>query len=245
MKLEYVPLLKLQRELYDIPRGMDRFREYIATMVDPETRDMKLPLAPMNPMGKEHVSALLDEYVSLDADRLAAQAVREVEVHLNQVSGNFKVALVMADDAMGGWTNRYASEYYLRFGNKPYHKRGWITGILWTSETPNAQSTRAEVLTAVFRTAYIQQHGFAHTLGEMLAQEGYAMVQANYTAPTLADDEVEYTREVIAPHLNSKDYPTIFSCLFGDNAANLLGYDPLGLSERAGLMLALHDAKKQ
>lgn len=245
MKLEYVPLLKLQRELYDIPRGMERFQEYIATMVDPETRDIKLPLAAMNPMGKEHVPALLDQYLAFDANGLAAQAVQEAEAQLSEIAGTFKVTLVIADDAKGGWTNRHASEYYLRFGNQPYHKRGWITGILWTSETPQPEATRAEILTAVFRTAYIQQHGFATTLREMLVQEGYAMARANCTAPALANDELEYTSEVLAPHLDSKDYPTVFSCLFGDSAASSLGYNPLGLSDRAGLALALHDAKKE
>jgi len=37
MKLEYVPLLKIQRELYGIPRGFERFRAYLETMIDAET----------------------------------------------------------------------------------------------------------------------------------------------------------------------------------------------------------------
>lgn len=245
MNLEYVPLLKVQRELYDITRGMERFQKYIATMIDPETRDMKLPLAAMNPMGKEHVPALLDQYLAFDADGLAAQAVNEVETKLSDLAGTFKVTLVIADDAKGGWTNRYASEYYLRFANQPYHKRGWITGILWTSETPNEQHLRDEVLTAVFRTAYVQQFGFAKTLREMLAQEGTALMQAGCNTPVLAPDELDYTREVIAPHLDSQEYPIVFACLFGDRAASLFGYNPIGLSERAGLALALHDANNQ
>jgi len=32
MKLEYVPLLQVQRDLYKMPRGFERFREYIKTM---------------------------------------------------------------------------------------------------------------------------------------------------------------------------------------------------------------------
>jgi hypothetical protein len=244
MKLEYVPLLKLQRKLYDIPRGMDRFREYLATMIDPETRDMKLPLAAMNPMGREHLPALLDQYLSFDADGLAAQAVQEAEAQLNDISGGFKVALVIADDLRGGWTNRCSSEYGLRFGNQAYHKRGWVTGTLWTSEKPTTHIVRTEVLTAVFGTAYTQQHGVAKTLQETLAHAGYAMAHAGCTEPSLARDEIEYTREVLTPYLQTQNYPIIFACLFGDNAATMLGYDALGLSDRAGLALALHDAKK-
>ncbi|HZS08004.1 MAG TPA: hypothetical protein VFD58_24430 [Blastocatellia bacterium] len=243
MKLEFVPLLELQRNLYGIPRGRERFNAYISTMVDPETRDLKLPLVAMNPMGKDHVPALLDEYLALDADGLAARAVAEAEARLTAVPGEFKVALVLSDDAMGGWTNRYSSEFGCRFENRPYRRRGWITGTLWTSETPSAQNSREEVLTAVYRTAYIQQHGPARTLGEMMAQEGYAMLQAGCTRPALDSEEMEYTREVIAPHLGTKDYPIQMSCLFGDPAAAALGYTPPGLSERAGFALALHDAR--
>jgi hypothetical protein len=43
MKLEHVPLLKIQRELYGIPRGFERFRAYLKTMIDAETRDLALP----------------------------------------------------------------------------------------------------------------------------------------------------------------------------------------------------------
>ena len=243
MKLEFTPLLQVQRDLYRLPRGWERFRAYLQTMVDPETKDLQLPLVAMNPMGKDHVPALLDQYLAFDADGLAARAVAEAESRLADVGGEFKVALVIADDAMGAWTNRYSSELSARSGSKPLHKRGWITGALWTSETPSAQATREEALTAVYRVAHIQQHGFAVTLREMMAQEGYAMAMADCSKPFLDDEELQYAREVIAPHLDTKDYPLIMTTLFGDVAAASLGYAPLGLSERAGFALALRDAR--
>ncbi len=245
MKLTYVPLLKVQRELYDLPRSMERFQEYLATMIDPETRDMKLPLAAMNPMAKGHVPVLLDQYLAFNADDLAADAVQQAEKTLQDVPGNFSVTLVLADDAMGGWTNRYASEYYLRFNTASYHKRGWITGTLWTSEIPQPENARLEILTAVYRIAYIQKFGFAKTLSEMLAQEGYAMEQAGFSISSIDTTEIEYTRAVVRPYLEVTDYPILFASLFGDKAASSLGYDQLGLSERAGLALALHDAKQK
>ena len=116
---------------------------------------------------------------------------------------------------------------------------------LVTRNTPSAQATREETLTAVYRAARIQQHGFAATLREIMAQEGYAMAMAGCSKPSLDDDELEYAREVIAPNLDSKDYPTIITSLFGDVAAVSLGYTPPGLSERAGFALALSDALKR
>ena len=243
MKLEFVPLLKVQRELYGMPRGMERFRAYLATMIDPETRDLKLPLSGMNPMGKDHIPLLLDQYLAMDADRIASRAVADAESRLTDVQGEFKVALVLSDDAMGGWTNRYTSEFGRRFGTKAYHRRGWLEVGLWTSEAPAAETVREQVLTTIYRAAHIEQHGFAHTLREMLAQEGFAMAQAGCTEPALDGDDLAYTREVIRPYLDTKDYPTIIACLFGDEAARSLGYAPVGLSERAGFALALHDGR--
>jgi hypothetical protein len=243
VRLEFVPLLQVQRDLYSLPRGWERFRAYLQTMVDPETKDLKLPLVAMNPMGKDHVPALLDQYLAFNTDKLAARVVAEAESSLSNVEGQFKVALVIADDAMGGWTNRFSSELNARFGSKPLHKRGWITGTLWTSEVPSTQAACVEALTAVYRAAHIQQHGFAATLREMMAQEGYAMAMAGCLKPSLDDDELQYTREVIAPNLDSKDYPIIITSLFGDVAAASLGYAPLGLSERAGFALALREAR--
>jgi hypothetical protein len=49
-----------------------------------------------------------------------------------------------------------------------------------------------------------------------------------------------YTREVLTPLLDREDMPALVAALFGDAAARELGYEPLGLSPRAGLALALH-----
>jgi len=43
MKLTFVPMLQIQRDLYDLPRNMERFNTNLATMTDASTRDLKLP----------------------------------------------------------------------------------------------------------------------------------------------------------------------------------------------------------
>ena len=70
----------------------------------------------MNPMGKDHVTALLDALLALDADGVGARAAADASAALSDVPGEFKIALVVADDLMGGWTNRYDYEYTFRFG---------------------------------------------------------------------------------------------------------------------------------
>jgi hypothetical protein len=115
MKLDYVPLLQIQRQLQTIPRGMGRFRQYLRT-ISPDGANLELPsLLAANPMSKDHVTALLDALLALDADAVAARAVAEASARVADEPGDFKVALVILDDLMGGWTNRYAEEFTWRF----------------------------------------------------------------------------------------------------------------------------------
>ena len=248
MMLTFVPLLRVQRDLYAMPRGMERFREYIKTLTDPATGDLALPLVAMNPMGKEHVPALIDEYLALGAEEIAEHAVKQAaDVWRATASAvaEYRVALVVSDDLKGGWTNRWASEYSHRIEGAAITKRGWLVGILWTSEPASAQSVRDAVLTSIYRAEYLQTHAAPATLGEMLDQEGYAMARAGCTTPQLDDDDLAYTRSVIKPHFGASDRATVIACMFGDRAAAALGYPPQGLSERAGLALALSNARTE
>ena len=47
---------------------------------------------------------------------------------------------------------------------------------------------------------------------------------------------------MLADLLETDAYPVILACLYGDAAAHELGYTPQGLSERAGMAVALADA---
>jgi len=269
MKLDYVPLLRVMRELHSIPRGqppdfngMKRFRQFVRTIF-PRKKNGKIdenavyliPLLAINPMAKDHVTALLDAYLAMDADGIGARVAAEVAVRLADVPGDFKVGLVVADDLMGGGTNRYDYEFTFRFGpdhlrsgNSPpkrsrWLKDYWLTGVLWSTESPSERAVREAILTAAHRVAYMHQHGPARTLREMLAQEGQVMELAGCSGPTLEAEDIAYTREVLIPHLGAEDTRTCIECLFGDAAARTLGFTPRGLSPWAGLALALHDAR--
>jgi len=243
MTLEFVRLLEIQRDLYRIPRGMDRFRAYLRTMAGSSGGDLELPLVAMNPMGKDHVPAMLDELLEFQADDVAAAATVTARERLKDEPGGFKVGLVIADDLHGRWTNRYAYEFAHRFHERALYKRGWIVGLLWTSEKPAPADIREETLTAIHRAAYIQRHGMAKSLSAMMEQEGAVMAMAGCREPRLEPDDLSYTSDVLEPLKDATDQATIMPCLFGDEAATALGYPPQGLSRRAGLALALHRAQ--
>jgi hypothetical protein len=153
------------------------------------------------------------------------------------------VGLVVADDAHGGWTNRYAYEFSHRFEERALYKRGWVESLLWTSEVPTPAMVREEVLTSIHRAAYTQRHGAAKSLADMLRQEGRAMAAAGSVEPSLEPEDLTYTRTILEPLLEATDRATAMACLFGDAAANALGYRAQGLSHRAGLALALQQAR--
>lgn len=76
MSLTFIPLLAQQRDLYRLPRGMDRFRAYLKSMVNATGDDLEIPpLVAMNPMARDHVPRLLDEYIALAADQAAADTL--------------------------------------------------------------------------------------------------------------------------------------------------------------------------
>jgi len=237
--IEYLPLLRVQREIYTLPRGMERFREYLRTMVNASSGDLELPLVGMNPMGKEHVPALLDRLLEMGADDIAAEAVMRAPDAATE--GQHRATLVLADDLKGGWTNRYTTEFGNRFQLRAMLTRGWIVGTLWTSEEPSPDSVRQTILAAVYRTVWIERHGYPVTLRDRMAQEGFALRRAGAKV-AMDDEELDYTREVIRPLLDSEDMPTTVAALFGDAAADSMGFPRQGLSAWAGLQLALRDA---
>ncbi len=117
MKVKYVPLLRIARELQGMPRNYDRFQQYLRTIRTADGNSLERPtLLWMNPMGRDHVTALLDALLAMDADGIAARTAAAACEQLADEPGDFKIALVIADDLMGGWTNRFASEFTVRFG---------------------------------------------------------------------------------------------------------------------------------
>lgn len=240
MKLEYVPMLAIQRDLYRIPRGSGRFRQYLQTMLDPETGELRLPLTAMNPMARDHVPKYIDLLQAMGAEDAGARAVDDAASKLAEEPGHYRVGLVVADDAGGGWTHRAATELMHLQAELALEKRGWITGLLWASETYGPPEIREEVLISIYRTIYVARRGPPRTLREILLQEGSAMRMAGARNPALDPSALIRTRQIISSKLDCDDQATLVAALFGDQAAHALGHVPLGLPPRAGLALALH-----
>lgn len=241
-----LPTLQVQRELCSLPRGRERFLEYIQRMTG-GTDDLVLPLCAFNPMSKDHVADALDALLEIDAEAIMHDALADATTRLEGEVPDWQATLVVTDDIAGGWTDRELIEANrLRAVPHYNHKRGWLPVLFWVSEPVTETKIREEVQSSLYRELTQFHHGAPTTLTGMMHLEGSSLAFAVAEEPRLETDDLEYSREVIAPYLNAdanRDFPTVFTCLYGDVAAQRVGYSPLGLSPRAGCAVALADAR--
>lgn len=248
MNIRHRPLLQIQRDLHEKPRTMERFYEYLRTIFGGDVSEENdtpqlVPLIAMNPMGRTHVNARLDQLLALGAEEIAADAVAEAEERLSplfaEYQGDYQHGLVIIDDLGGAWSNRFVLETG-RFAAVKLDKYRWFSSGIFVSDEPTATRIRQNVLSGICRTLYLDRHGAPKTLPQMLVQEGQVGSFAGIT-PQLDAEDLAYSREIIQPYLNSDHYPTCLAAMLGDEAARTLGYQPLGLSPYAGIAVAIAD----
>src|SRR3954447_12280647 len=213
MELELLPLLQVQRDLLNTGRGFERFKQYLDLMTA-GSGEIALPLATFNPMSKPHVAELLDALIAMGAEEVARAALDEAALELRDFPGELRVGLVIADDAMGGWTNRFLTDARHRFEDVGEIKRGFATPLIWTGEAATRELVRTETLTTIYRSAYRLRHGGPQTLRAMLTQEGLVGAFAGLT-PTLARDDLARFGERLLPPLDTTPSPVAFACLYG------------------------------
>ena len=241
MSAEVVPLLEILRALYALPRGRSRFDRYLSLMVTPAGEMRTPPLQYVNPMARPRAAEVVDLLLALDAERLASEAVAALSTSPDDP---VRLSPVVLDDAGGGWTRREFVELTLRTRAETRHTRNWLPVPFWTSETPTPESVRAETLATWFRARLLDRQGPPVTLRDILAQEGQTAAFAGTTeGGELDPEELDYTRQVVAPFLAATHPSDLIPCLYGDASAKAVGYAPVGLSPRAGFALARHEER--
>lgn len=246
MRITYQRLLAPLRDLYALPRDMKRFQAYLQ-LVTGGTGDIALPLGVANPMAREHALHKLDALIALGAEEVGERATAEAERRLSRVPGELRSSLVLADDLMGGWTNRFTTDAAARFQGGDLVKRGFATTILWVSESPAHEQIRQDVLATLYRALHVRRHGNPQTLRAMLVQEGRAGRFAGRAA-ALSGADLAHAETILAPYLDAPlhtCYPTAFACFYGDEGAVSVGYPPLGLPPFAGLSIALETVESE
>ena len=253
MKVSLTPSLEDLRGLYTVSDRFERFDAYVSlssgvSRKGKKTRGEQLPLGTFSPMG-ERQAAYLDRLLELEAETLAQSAANEVAADFATLPERFRLMLVVADVPRNGWTQRQLTDAEWRFTVSDMRPQSapadgfdrWVSVLLWTDAEPTQTYVRREVRGALYRALHRRYVGEPHTLAEMMQQEGRVLAYAGYM-PGLNTDELAYSREVIAPYLQTSDFAVCFAALYGDEAARAAGYGALGLAANAGFQLALHGA---
>ncbi len=241
MKFVAEPMLKTLLEVYRISPGKARFDAYIAATIAGATRASDVacpPLVMANPMAKEHANQQLEMWLKLGVEEELTKILEQVNMAFSSLEFEkvVHVGLTLVDDLKGGWTDSILTDWGLRFPEKINPL--WVCVPLWTKYPQTLEVLRTNTKMAVGRFVWQAQHGTAQTLRKMMAQEGYAQAFAGEKVG-LSGEDLAYTQAVLEPFLERTDKPTQLAALYGDDAAKRVGYPALGLSDDAGLELAL------
>lgn len=244
-----MPTLESLRAVYRLPRGPARFQAYLDAAVGGAQTGAEVALPPLilaNPMAHGQAVACLERWIELGAEEAARAALDEAAARLPAMSppSTVRAGLTLLDDVGGGWTDRFINDV-ARFGlGATLRTTGWLSLPLWASGEPDLAELHRTVLEWSFHAVEGAQEGDPSTLRAMLHRQGEAAAFAGRRV-TFGAEELEYSRAVIAPHLDTAHQPTALACLYGDEGARAWGYAPLGLSGYAGFQVALADALGQ
>lgn len=249
MEIDFIPTLAVLAELYRRPRDMKRFQFYLAQMLGENEAgepDVVLPISNANPMGREHCLAAVEVLQALGAEQVVETTLRQAATAFPEIDRTVRGALTLVDDVGGGWTNRYLNEASERMGRderalRANRSRHLVVIGIWSSERYDGARLRAESRAALYRYAHLHHYGPPQRLRQVMQMDGAARRFAG-ERPALPADELDYTREILEPFLDSTDYALQFALLFGDEAARAVGYAPQGVSPYAGFDVALQMA---
>ncbi|MEM9930020.1 MAG: hypothetical protein AAF840_09390, partial [Bacteroidota bacterium] len=201
---------------------------YLQLLQGSSKADLLFPVAAYNPMAKPPVVDQLNRLVAMGAEQIMEEVLQEINgVHADK---NFGVSLNVADDLLGGWTNRYTTDYDNRFKINALVTRGFCTPIFWSSETFTPDLVRSRTRQAIRRTLYWLEHGRPITLAQHLAQEEHATERSYQPANEM---EQAWREEQAA----TDDYAVIFNFLYGDEASASLGMEVFEWVEGPGYLL--------
>jgi hypothetical protein len=104
MTFELLPIMDIMFDLYQKPRTLDRFEEYLKTLQGDTKGDLILPIGGFNPMAKDHALEKLSELKELHAEQIIKDMLVKLNRELSEkkTQSVFKVVLNLSDDLKGG-----------------------------------------------------------------------------------------------------------------------------------------------
>jgi len=234
MRFELLPLLDLVSDLYERPRSIARFNKYLELLQGSTKGDLHLPISGFNPMAKDHILQKVAELKALNAEYIVQEVLAQLNSRIrNQINNaTYKVGLNLADDFLGGWTNRYTTDYDSKFRISAFVKRCFCVVYFWTSETFTHDVIETRTLEYVYRTIYRQTNPPPKTLEEHVAQERYVAKQIFSKRDLGGLDDLDFLKTFYKEHKDTESYHLIFNFFYGDEASKSLAFPLYGIFEK-------------
>jgi len=225
--IQLVPTLATMADIYRLPReggaSSPRFKRYL------ELVPSNHGLIAYNPMAGPHALETTEQLLAVDAENVALEAAGEA-ASLCGYPDTITLAVVLC--APGQWTNRMATEIEHRTARRMPSGTGLV--LHWTRETPTAEQIRREAIAEAVRVMAVATPRRPPSVRSLLHREGLAYaLGGNPYGPVTAEDQraVGDAVEVLGASEMLGDMTAV---LYGDAAANALGWTPAGIAEHGG-----------
>jgi hypothetical protein len=222
MNFELLPILDLMLKFYQKPRDADRFQEYLKILRGNTKDDLVMPIGGFNPMAKDHVFDKLLVLKTLDVETIMQDVLDRLNEKMKGENDlKFKVAFNVCDDLLGGWTNRFTTDYDSKFKINALVKRQFCTPIFWSSESYDVDLIKKRTIEYALRTSYWLEKPKPNSLREHVEQEQFVIQNSTEFKQI---PQLEKYKDFYIEHLESDNYPLIFNFFYGDEASQLLGF---------------------
>jgi hypothetical protein len=231
-----LPVLDIMIDFYKKPPNPTRFQDYL-NLLSPNRKDVILPISAYNPMAKDHVLLQLEVLKTLNTEGVMQTVISKVNAQIGGGEFGFQVALVLADDLKGGWTNRILTDYKSKFEDGfNQEKRPFCTPFFWSSEDFDIEKIETRVEAYLWRTVFQVENGFNKTLLHHIQQEAFVKKKMNITE--INYEEGDLVQELFDTHKLSTSEPFILAFLYGDEAVEHLGHRAIGAFANMGFLMA-------
>jgi hypothetical protein len=225
MAVQVVPTLSAMAGVYQLSTkggpSSPRFGAYV------DLGRSGLPVSGYNPMTSNDVLGTIEALLEIDAERVVQDTARRWVEPLGLVD-DVEMWITVATPGM--WTDRLATEIEHRLLG-----RSWSQVLVWADESVSPDAVVAQAAAQLVRAAWTRLHGPPAILADAAAQEGLAAALGG----TVEDGSVGRRDSAVAEALDvlgdDPSLATMVAVLYGDDAAQALGWMPLGLDDHAGL----------
>ncbi|MEL7222550.1 MAG: hypothetical protein AAGJ93_14605, partial [Bacteroidota bacterium] len=193
-------------------------------------------IASYNPMAKPHLLEKITHLKELQAEKLVSETLQQLNSALKLSSSEriIKVAINIADDLEGGWTNRYSTDFDNKFKINGLISRNFCTPILWSSENYTKELIIERTRTYAYRSLFWLNRGSRLiSLEDHLAQEVFVAQKRNASL-SFAPQDILGLKLFYEQHSKTELYSIIFNFFYGDEAAQALGYPTYGIGNLKG-----------